>query len=74
MAQRLYLTTYRCVKLATKTKKGVTIDDFFIIKRCRYKHESSIYEALAIKKQNPILNENIVKPGKTFTLKMFNAI
>ena len=51
--------------------EGVTIDNFEIIKRCRYKIESSIYEALAIKEQNPILNKNLVKPGKTFILKMF---
>ena len=56
----------------TCDEKGITIDDFSIIKRCRYKHESSIYEALAIREQNPILNKNLVKPGKTFTLKMFN--
>ena len=56
----------------TCDEKGVTIDDFAIIKRCRYKHESSIYEALAIKEQNPNLNKNLIKPGKTFTLKMFN--
>ena len=52
--------------------EGVTIDDFAIIKRCRYKTESSIYEALAIKEQNPSLNRNLVKPGKTFMLKVFN--
>ena len=51
---------------------GVTIDDFEIIKRCRYKQEAPIYEALAIKEQNPKLNKNLIKPGKTFTLKMFN--
>lgn len=52
--------------------EGVTIDDFQIIKRCRYKTESSIYEALAIKEQNPNLNKNLVKPGKTFSLQFFN--
>ena len=52
--------------------EGVSIDDFQIIKRCRYKTESSIYEALAIREQNPKLNRNLVKPGKTFNLKLFN--
>ena len=51
---------------------GITMDDFSIIKRCRYKGESSIYEALAIKEQNPILNKNLIKPGKTFNLNLFN--
>ena len=56
----------------TCNSEGVTIENFQIIKRCRYKTESSIYEALAIKEQNPNLNKNLVKPGKTFTLRFFN--
>ena len=57
---------------STCNNDGVTIDDFQIIKRCRYKTESSIYEALAIKDQNPNLNKNLIKPSKTFTLNNFN--
>ena len=52
--------------------EGVGMDDFIILKRCRFKRESSIFEALAIKEQNPNLNKNLVKPGKTFALQMFN--
>ena len=35
----------------TCSNEGVTIDDFQIIKRCRYKTESSIYEAFENKIQ-----------------------
>ena len=54
------------------SNEGVGIDDFIILKRCRFKRESLIFEALAIKEQNPKLNKNLVKPGKTFALQMFN--
>ena len=51
---------------------GVTLADFTILKRCRGNEETSAHEALAIKDKKPSLNRNLIKPGKTFTLKIFN--
>ena len=52
--------------------KGVTTADFKVIKQCRNKYETPIYEALAIKKLNPGLNRALVKPGFSFNLRVFN--
>ena len=51
--------------------KGVTLDDFKILQRSHCKEETMVHEALAIKDKKPILNKNLVKPGKTFTLQIF---
>ena len=50
---------------------GVTIDDFKILQRSYSKEETMVYEALAIKENRPILNKNLIKPGKTFTLTIY---
>ena len=51
--------------------KGVTLEDFKILQRSHCKEETMVHEALAIKDKKPILNKNLVKPGKTFTLQIF---
>ena len=54
------------------SNKGVHLDNFEIVKRCRTKTESLIYEALLIKQGNPSLNRQLVKIGHTFHLQVFN--
>ena len=51
---------------------NITVDNFNILKNCRNKTESMIYEALLIKRFNPKLNLQLVKPGITHQLKIFN--
>ena len=51
--------------------KGVTAGNFIILKQCRKRFDTSIYEALLIKRHNPVLNRQLVKPGKTYKLKIF---
>ena len=53
-------------------KYGITINNFKILKQCRSKMDTAIQEALLIKKLNPVLNHNLKKPGKTWTLQLFN--
>jgi hypothetical protein len=50
---------------------GITINDFRILKTCRSKADTAIYEALLIKKLNPVLNHNLKKPGWTWSLQVF---
>ena len=50
----------------------ITVNNFNIIKNCRNKIESMICEALFIKKFNPKLNLQLIKPGFTHNLKIFN--
>ena len=50
----------------------ITVNNFNIIKNCRTKIEAMIYEALFIKKFNPKLNLQLIKPGFTHNLKIFN--
>ena len=52
--------------------RGISIDDFEVIKRCRTKTEAMVNEAFMIKKYNPRLNRQLVKPGQTHTLRIFN--
>ena len=52
--------------------KGVRLDNFKVVKRCRTKTESLIYEALLIKQGNPTLNRQLVKIAHTFHLQVFN--
>lgn len=51
---------------------GISIDNFQILKKCRNKFDTMIYEAMYIKRYNPVLNRQLVKPGKSFTLRVFN--
>ena len=53
-------------------QNGVTMNNFRVIKRCRSKEYTPIYEALAITEQKPLLNKYLIKPGKTHTLRVFN--
>ena len=53
-------------------QRGVSIDNFKILKKCRDAYETMVYEALLIKRHNPVLNRNLIKPGKSFTLQLFN--
>ena len=50
---------------------GASIDNFKILKKCRNQNDSRILDALLIKKNAPILNKALVKPGFTWTLKVF---
>ena len=53
-------------------KHGVTVENFKILKKCRNKNDTAIHEALLIKKLNPVLNRNLKKPGRSWTLQVFN--
>ena len=50
----------------------ITTDDFTIIKKCRNWMETAVYEALYIKRHNPCLNKQLVKPGYSHNLVIFN--
>ena len=54
------------------SNNNITINNFNIIKNCKTKTEAMIYEALFIKRYNPKLNLQLVKPGITHHLKIFN--
>ena len=58
----------------TCSAKRITIDDFEVLKCCRSKRDTAIYEALFIKKFKPGLNHQLVKPGYTWHLQVFNQI
>ena len=51
--------------------RGILMNDFEILRRCRTKTEAMINEAFLIKKHNPILNRQLIKPGQTYTLQIF---
>ena len=53
-------------------KHGITTEDFKVLKQCRNNWDTAIHEALLIKKINPALNRNLKKPGRTWTLQLFN--
>ena len=54
-------------------KKGVTLNDFKVLKRCRYKTDTPKFEAVLIKEKDPKLNRQLVKPGgKQYTLVVFD--
>ena len=57
---------------STCKSKGISIDNFQVLKKCRNKFDTMIYEALYIKRLNPNLNVQLIKPGKSFTLRVFN--
>ena len=50
---------------------GVTINNFEILRKCRNKFDTAIYEAILIRKHNPSLNRQLVKPGWQHTLMVF---
>ena len=53
--------------------KGVTLTDFRVLKRCRFKKDTPKFEALLIKEKDPVLNRQLVKPGgKQYTLLIFD--
>ena len=43
--------------------KGIKIDNFKILRKCRSKADTPIFEAILIRKFNPSLNRQLVKPG-----------
>ena len=54
------------------TSSRITIDDFRVLRKCHTKLDTAIYEAILIKSHNPKLNTQLVKPGYSYTLKIFN--
>ena len=50
---------------------NASMDDFVILKKCQNATDARIFEALMIKKTKPKLNINLIKPGATWTLKVF---
>ena len=50
----------------------LTTEDFEILKQCRNWLDTSVYEALYIKRYNPVLNIQLVKPGYSHKLTIFN--
>ena len=56
----------------TCSQKKITTDNFVIIKKCRHKYDTAIFEALLIKRHNPKLNIQLIKPGYTHQLRIFN--
>ena len=53
-------------------KNGISVDDFHVLKKCRNKYDTMIFEAMFIQRQNPVLNRQLIKPGRSFTLRVFN--
>ena len=53
-------------------KNGISVDDFHVLKKCRNKYNTMIFEAMFIQRQNPVLNRQLIKPGRSFTLRVFN--
>ena len=51
---------------------NANLDNFKILKKCRNNNDSKIFEALIIKKNTPVLNKALIKPGFTWTLQVFN--
>lgn len=53
--------------------KGVTMNEFKIFKTCRHKYDTPKFESLYIKENDPVLNRQLVKPGrKQYTLSVFD--
>ena len=53
---------------------GVNYQSFTMLKKCRTMWDTAVYEALLIKRHNPVLNKQLVKPGYTHYLKIFNWV
>ena len=58
-----------CVKC--KNEK-LTVQNFKVLKECNNKLETTINEAILIKKYNPSLNKQLMKPGITHNLRIFD--
>ena len=50
----------------------ITIDNFNVLKKCRTNYETMIFEAIFIKRFKPSLNHQLIKPGKTYFLGVFD--
>ena len=50
----------------------IGINNFKVLKKCRTKFETMIFEAFYIKRKNPKLNHQLVKPGISYTLTVFS--
>lgn len=50
----------------------INLEHFTILKRCRTKYETMIFEAIFIQRKNPKLNHQLVKPGVSYTLNVFS--
>ena len=58
---------------ATCNGKGVSIDNFEVLKRCRNWGDTSVYEAIYIQRRNPLLNRQLTSNTyHTFTLRVFD--
>ena len=55
----------------TCSKNLITPQDFAILKKCRRKHDTAVFEALFIKRFNPSLNKQLIKPGYSHQLQIF---
>ena len=63
--------SYHIDSCVTCKDLAITIDNFQILKKCRSKLETMIFESIFIKRENPKLNKQFVKPGISHTLKIF---
>ena len=50
----------------------ITIDNFKVLKKCRTNLETMIFEAIFIKRNNPSLNHQLIKPGRSYFLAVFD--
>ena len=41
----------------------ITISDFEILRKCRTKLDTAVFEAVLIKRHRPVLNRQLIKPG-----------
>ena len=58
-----------CVKCK---HERLTVHNFKVLKECNNKLETAISEAILIKKYNPSLNKQLIKPGITHNLRIFD--
>ena len=56
------------------SENGVSLNNFEVIKRCRNRGDTSVYEAIFIQRQNPTLNRQLTNATQyhTFTLRVFD--
>ena len=54
------------------SRNSITSEDFVVLKKCCRKNDTAIFKALFIKKYNPSLNIQLVKPGYSHQLRIFN--
>jgi hypothetical protein len=53
-------------------KRIITTNDFRVLKQCKTKWETMIWEAILIKRYSPKLNKQFIKSGLSHTLKIFS--